>query len=83
MRLSTTLSPAAVRAEEDGGNGTDTTEQTDTVRQEVQNRIQGLDPSDWERVLGGVPEQARGIPGDDALASIIGQLPRAVRGSIP
>ncbi len=69
-----TLSPAAVRAEEDGGNGTDTTEQTDTVRQEVQNQIQGLDLSDWERVLGGVPEQARGILGDDALASIIGQF---------
>ena len=69
-----TLSPAAVCAEDDGGNGTDTTEQTDTVRQEVQNQIQGLDLSDWERVLGGVPEQARGILGDDALASIIGQF---------
>ncbi|MGI5908338.1 MAG: stage III sporulation protein AE [Christensenellales bacterium] len=69
-----TLSPASVRAEDDSGNGTDTTEQTDTVRQEVQNQIQGLDLSDWERVLGGVPEQARGILGDDALASIIGQF---------
>lgn len=71
-----TLFPAAVHATDDNGsgNGTDTSQQTDEIRQEVEDQIQGIDLNEWDRVLNSVPDQARGVLGDGSLGEIIGKF---------
>lgn len=62
--------PGTAHAEDSGEDDSG----TEAIQQEVEKQIGGLDLTEWDRVLSGVPEQARGILGNAPLDAIIGEF---------
>ncbi|MFZ5975841.1 MAG: stage III sporulation protein AE [Bacillota bacterium] len=67
--------PATVHAQstqEDTAGADDTG--TDVIQEEVEKQINGLDLSEWDRVLNAVPDQTRSILGNKTLSTIISEF---------